>query len=1475
MNTTDAPTSTNGGTGLAATATLTVAPSADLSIIKSDGVTTAVPGGSVTYTIIASNAGPDPVTGATVSDTFPASLTCTWTCLGAGGGTCTASGSGNISNSVNLPSGASVTHTASCTISASATGSLSNTATVSSAVFDPNGSNNNATDIDTLTPQANLGITKSDGVTSVNALSSTTYTITASNAGPSNVASATVADTFPAFCVAPTWTCTGAGGGTCTASGSGNINNSVNLPAGGSVTYTAVCPVSGAATGTLVNTATVTSATTDPVPANNSATDTDTIIARPSTSVVSLNRASGNPRNAPTATWMITFATPISGLTAANFAAINGGLGGAIVVSPPTEAVGPPSASWNVTVSTGTGSGTLGLNLVNDDGMSHSIGNLPFVGQTFTIDRIAPTVVITMNDTALKIGDSSLVTFSFSEAVTGFDNSDLTIPNGNLTAVSSSNGDVTFTGTYTPNANVEAPVNVIALNMSGVADLAGNTGVGTSNSPNFGIDTLRPTVGIVVADDNLLAGETSLVTFSFSEAVTGFTNADLSIENGNLTPVSSSNGGLTFTATLTPTASIIDPSNLITVDNTGVADSAGNAGSGSTSSNNYAINTVRPTVGVVVADSVLVAGETSLVTFTFSEAVSGFDNADLTIGNGTLSPVITSDGGVTFTATLTPTAGINAPTNVITVNNTGYTNAAGNAGSGSSDSNNYAIDTVSRSLSINDVSVTELDAGSNNLSFTVTVTPAAADGGVSFSIATQDGTALAASDYGAKSLTGQTIAAGASTATFTVSVNGDNLVELDETVLVNLSAVTGAVIGDGQGVGTITNNDSATVQFAPSTLSQLEGSSPMAFTVTLSNPVDTAVTLAVNSAFGTATAADFTPIVAGSVNFPAGSTTRTVNVTINPDALDEDDEGYSLTLSALSAAGRNVTLGTAVANGTILDDDALPVLSINSPSQLEGNVGNTPMNFVVTLTPVSGRDVSFTRATANGSATLANNDYLQLTAATVTIAAGSTSATIPVSIVGDNAFEGNESFSLNITGVSNATPGSLSGTGTILEDDAQPTTTVVNSAVQEPTLVGQPYTVSVTVTAQTSSPLGAVTIRDGGPGSPNCVATLIAGTSPISSGSCLLTSTSAGAKTLTADYAPANGEYQPSTGISTGAHQVNAASTAISASGPPRVRINTSNSFSFALSVDAPGGGSPAGTVTLSSGASSCAVTVPTATPSCSLSFNALGARTVSAAFVPSDSNYNGSNSAGAGNAQTLVFARSDLAVTKSDAISYYQPGDLIVYTVTVRNLGPDTAENFRIVDTIPAGLSNTVWSCDSSGGATCPQSNGVGSLDVTVASFIPGALLNFTFFGNALAEPGSISNTAMVVLPTDTTVEDPTPGNNSATDINLRDLLFADGFEEPIVNAPTGSFRLPSSALRNAIAEVASAVYTLTDTHGKAVQVYARMFDGQLQYALAARNSDGLLRLGGWRSFDQEPTLSWTAQATDAGWALTGASLD
>ena len=91
--------------------------------------------------------------------------------MGAGGGTCPASGSGNINDSANLPSGGSVTYTASCTISGAATGTLSNTATVTApaGVTDPTPGNNSATDSDTLGASADLAVTKTDGVTTATA----------------------------------------------------------------------------------------------------------------------------------------------------------------------------------------------------------------------------------------------------------------------------------------------------------------------------------------------------------------------------------------------------------------------------------------------------------------------------------------------------------------------------------------------------------------------------------------------------------------------------------------------------------------------------------------------------------------------------------------------------------------------------------------------------------------------------------------------------------------------------------------------------------------------------------------------------------------------------------------------------------------------------------------------------------------------------------------------------------------------------------------------------------------------------------------------------------------------------------------------------------------------------------------------------------------------------------------------------------
>jgi hypothetical protein len=123
------------------------------------------------------------------------------------------------------------------------------------------------------------------------------------------------------------------------------------------------------------------------------------------------------------------------------------------------------------------------------------------------------------------------------------------------------------------------------------------------------------------------------VTITFNEAVTGFTNADLTIANGALTDVITTDGGITWTATFTPTAGVTDATNVITLDNAGVQDAAGNTGAGTTDSNNYAIDVVQPTATIVVADTALAAGQTSLVTITFSSCIA-FTNADLTIKHG-------------------------------------------------------------------------------------------------------------------------------------------------------------------------------------------------------------------------------------------------------------------------------------------------------------------------------------------------------------------------------------------------------------------------------------------------------------------------------------------------------------------------------------------------------------------------------------------------------------------------------------------------------------------------------------------------------------------------------------------------------------------------------------------------------------------------------------------------------------------------
>ncbi|WP_408828681.1 Ig-like domain-containing protein [Aeromonas caviae] len=105
---------------------------------------------------------------------------------------------------------------------------------------------------------------------------------------------------------------------------------------------------------------------------------------------------------------------------------------------------------------------------------------------------------------------------------------------------------------------------------------------------------------------------------------------------------------------------------------------------GTGGSDDTAIDTLAPSVVVNIVDDQLTVGETSPVTFTFSEKVTGFELGDLTVVGGTVTGLTSSDGGKTWTGTFTPTPGFEGTASV-TVNEGSYTDLAGNAGTGGSD----------------------------------------------------------------------------------------------------------------------------------------------------------------------------------------------------------------------------------------------------------------------------------------------------------------------------------------------------------------------------------------------------------------------------------------------------------------------------------------------------------------------------------------------------------------------------------------------------------------------------------------------------------------------------------------------------------------------------------------------------------------------------------------------------------------------
>jgi hypothetical protein len=240
-------------------------------------------------------------------------------------------------------------------------------------------------------------------------------------------------------------------------------------------------------------------------------------------------------------------------------------------------------------------------------------------------------------------------------------------------------------------------------------------------------------------------------------------------------------------------------------------------------------------------------------------------------------------------------------------------------------------------LSVNDVSLNEGNAGTTSFTFTVSLSAPAGAGGVTFDIATADGTATAGSDYVLKSLTAQTIPAGSSTYSFTVLVNGDTTPETNETFFVNVTNVTGATVADGQGQGTIVNDDAAP-NLSINDVSLSEGNSgntTFTFTVSLSAPAPAGgVTFDIATANGTATAgSDYVANGLTGQTIPAGSSTYTFEVLVVGDTTPESDETFFVNVTNVTNA--IVTDGQGL--GTIVNDD------ITKIHDVQGNGASTPI----------------------------------------------------------------------------------------------------------------------------------------------------------------------------------------------------------------------------------------------------------------------------------------------------------------------------------------------------------------------------------------------------------------------------------------------------------------------------------------------------------------------------------------------------
>lgn len=658
-----------------------------------------------------------------------------------------------------------------------------------------------------------------------------------------------------------------------------------------------------------------------------------------------------------------------------------------------------------------------------------------------------------------------------------------------------------------------------------VTDSSGGTG------SHFEVETFTltvsaaPSVSIAVAPasvsedgaTNLVYTVTRSLNLSSPTVVnltTGGTAASGVDYTGAMATVTIPSGATTATVTVNPTADATVEANETVILT--VANGSGYSVGAPASATGTILNDDVPSASIAVAPaSVNEDSGTPLVyTITLDQPSPATLSIAFTVGgtgaSGTdyaavTSPISIGAGATTGTVTVTPTADSNVEANETVVLNlvagAGYTVGTPAAATGT------ILDDDQPALSINDVSLNEGDSGTTAFTFTVSLNAPAGPGGVSFDIATADGTATAGSDYTAQNLSGQIIAAGSSSATFTVQVNGDTQNEPNKAFFVNVSNVTGATVTDAQGLGTIVNDD-AQPSLSINDVSVTEGNAgTLTATLTVTLSAASGQTLSVNYATAdlTATAATDYVSASGTLTFAPGVTTQTIAVTVNGDTTPEADETFAVNLTAPT----NATVADAQGIVTIVNDDQpvtvapatlpAPTIGVAYSQAVSASGGTAPYSYAITagsvptglsLSPGGGVLSGTPTATGTFNFTVTATDssgspgpYTGSAAYSFTVGAPTLLLPVPVlpgatlaqaynATVGP-ASGGTAPYSYAITGgmlpqgVSLAANGAISGTPTALG-----TFNFTVTATDSSTGAGAPYSVATSM---------AITVADGLP----------------------------------------------------------------------------------------------------------------------------------------------------------------------------------------------------------------------------------------------------------------------------------------------------------------------------------------------------------------------------------------------------------